>query len=125
MSSVIRALLLLVLLSSAGAALAACDPDGVQDSGSIYRICMPPPAEYNGMLVVWAHGFQDAGTPVGIPEDQLCVDTVCLPDLVNGLLPVLPYASIFDAAFHRARLAVPQCCYLVYAAPCVSPFCRR
>ena len=26
------------------------------------------------MLVIWAHGFQDAGTPVSIPEDQLCVE---------------------------------------------------
>ena len=28
-----------------GEAAAACDPDGVQGSGSIYRICMPPPAK--------------------------------------------------------------------------------
>jgi pimeloyl-ACP methyl ester carboxylesterase len=34
---------------------------------------MPAPADYNGMLVIWAHGFQDAGTPVEIPEDQLCI----------------------------------------------------
>jgi pimeloyl-ACP methyl ester carboxylesterase len=62
-----------------------CDPDGLQDSGSIYRICMPPPNEYNGNLVIWAHGFQDAGTPVEIPEDQLCIDGFCIPDLINGL----------------------------------------
>jgi len=84
MSSVIRALLLLVLLSSAGAALAACDPDGVQDSGSIYRICMPD-RFYNERLVIWAHGFQDAGTPVGIPEDQLCFADLCLPDVLTSL----------------------------------------
>jgi pimeloyl-ACP methyl ester carboxylesterase len=66
-------------------AAAACDQDGVQDSGSIYRICMPPPSSYNGMLVIWAHGFQDAGTPVSIPEDQLCLDDLCIPDIVNGL----------------------------------------
>ena len=46
---------------------------------------MPAAADYNGMLVIWAHGFQDAGTPVAIPEDQLCLDDFCLPDLVNGL----------------------------------------
>ena len=35
--------------------------DGVQESGSIYRICMPAAGAYNGILVIWAHGFQDAG----------------------------------------------------------------
>ena len=34
---------------------------------------------YNGNLVIWAHGFQDAGVPVGIPEDQLCFGGVCFP----------------------------------------------
>ena len=29
--------------------------------------------------------FQDAGTPVSIPEDQLCVNDFCLPEIVNGL----------------------------------------
>lgn len=57
-----------------------CDPDRVQESGSIYRICMPV-SGYNGILVVVAHGFQDAGTPVSIPEDQLSG----LPDIINGL----------------------------------------
>src|SRR5262245_54544075 len=47
-----------------------CDSDERQASGSIYRICMPPANDYNGSLVIWAHGFQDAGTPVQIPEDQ-------------------------------------------------------
>lgn len=62
-----------------------CAPDGVQASGSIYRICMPAPADFNGDLVIWAHGFQDAGTPVQIPEDQLSVGEVSLPEIVNGL----------------------------------------
>jgi pimeloyl-ACP methyl ester carboxylesterase len=80
-------LTLAVMSSSAGTARAQssiCQPDGVQASGSIYRICMPT-SGYNGMLVVWAHGFQDAGTPVSIPEDQLCTPNFCLPELVNGL----------------------------------------
>ena len=68
-----------------GEASAACDPDAIQDSGSIYRICMPPAARYNGMLVIWAHGFQDAGSPVEIPEDQLCTPDLCLPDVINAL----------------------------------------
>ena len=63
----------LVLLCAAPARAASnCDPDGTQASGSIYRICMPDPADYNGMLVLWAHGFQDAGKAVNIPDDQLC-----------------------------------------------------
>ncbi len=67
------------------AAESICDADGVQASGSIYRICMPPPEQYNGILVVWAHGFQDAGTPVSIPEDQLCIGTFCIPEVINYL----------------------------------------
>ena len=46
---------------------------------------MPAPASYNGILVIWAHGFQDAGTDVAIPEDQLCSNDFCLPDLINDL----------------------------------------
>jgi len=68
---------------TAGAQTPGC-ADGRQQSGSLYRICMPA-SGYNGMLVVWAHGFQDAGTPVSIPEDQLCKNDFCLPDLVTGL----------------------------------------
>ena len=86
---ILRVLLILlaVLAGAAGTARAqtGCDPDGVQASGSIYRICMPASGSYNGILVIWAHGFQDAGTPVSIPEDQLCRADFCLPDLVNGL----------------------------------------
>lgn len=80
------ALLVFVLLALIpGQASAACDPDATQASGSIYRICMPPSSSYNGMLVIWAHGFQDAGTPVSIPEDQLCTSEICIPDVINAL----------------------------------------
>jgi pimeloyl-ACP methyl ester carboxylesterase len=79
------AIALLLLFSAPSSAQANCDPDKTQGSGSIYRICMPPAAAYNGMLVIWAHGFQDAGTPVGIPEDQLCLGEVCLPHLITSL----------------------------------------
>jgi pimeloyl-ACP methyl ester carboxylesterase len=82
----VRLTLAIALLASADTAGAQgiCDPDGTQASGSIYRICMPPTG-YNGMLVIWAHGFQDAGTPVSIPEDQLCLNGFCLTDLVTSL----------------------------------------
>jgi pimeloyl-ACP methyl ester carboxylesterase len=76
---------LVVLVPFAAKAQSTCDPDGLQASGSIYRICMPPADKYNGILVIWAHGFQDAGTPVSIPEDQLCLSDFCINELVNSL----------------------------------------
>ena len=79
------AILLFSFLAVPAPAQSACEPDGVQASGSKYRICMPPADRYNGSLVIWAHGFQDAGTPVSIPEDQLCIGGFCIPDLVNAL----------------------------------------
>jgi pimeloyl-ACP methyl ester carboxylesterase len=75
----------LVLCAVPARAESTCGPDGQQTSGSIYRICMPAAAEYNGNLVIWAHGFQHAGTPVGIPEDQLCIADFCIPEIVNAL----------------------------------------
>ena len=84
MSRFVLALALTLGFASAASADSVCDPDGLQASGSVYRICMPS-GTYNGMLVIWAHGFQDAGTPVGIPEDQLCFDDFCIPTLINDL----------------------------------------
>lgn len=75
----------LLLCAAPARAQSTCGPDGTQASGSIYRICMPPPDQYNGMLVIWAHGFQDAGTPVEIPEDQLCIGDFCIPEVINSL----------------------------------------
>jgi hypothetical protein len=79
-------LTLLLCVGSAAAAHAGslCDPDRRQASGSIYRICMPT-SGYNGNLVVWAHGFQHTGTPVSIPEDQLCMNGFCIPQIINDL----------------------------------------
>ena len=83
--STVAALALLLLCATPAAASSTCEADGTQASGSIYRICMPAPADYNGMLVIWAHGFQDAGTPVEIPEDQLCIGDFCIPEIINSL----------------------------------------
>lgn len=80
----ILTLAVLICTVAAARAQSNCDPDDVQASGSIYRICMPT-SEYNGILVIWAHGFQDAGTPVSIPEDQLCTNDFCLYELINSL----------------------------------------
>lgn len=60
-----------------------CDVDGEQDSGSKYCIVMPD--AYNGRLVIWAHGFQDAGTDIGIPLNQLCFDGVCIYDILSRM----------------------------------------
>lgn len=60
-----------ILFSPGVVSASRCEPDGTQASGSIYRICTPDPQDYNNRLVIWAHGFQDATEPVGIPEDQL------------------------------------------------------
>ena len=83
--STVAAFALLLLCATPAAASSTCEVDGTQASGSIYRICMPAPADYNGMLVIWAHGFQDAGTPVEIPEDQLCIGDFCIPEIINSL----------------------------------------
>ena len=85
MSRVSPAAFTLLLFFAFPAGAATCDPDGLQASGSIYRICMPPDGLYNGNLVIWAHGFQDAGQPIAIPDSQLCLGAVCLPDLITQL----------------------------------------
>ena len=58
--------------------------DGTQASGSIYRICMPTDIN-NGKLVIWAHGFQDAGPGVEIPEDQLSFGGISIPEIIMSL----------------------------------------
>lgn len=83
--SVVAVFAALLFAAVPARAESVCDPDGVQSSGSIYRICMPAAGQYNGILVIWAHGFQDAGTPVEIPEDQLCIGDFCIPEVINGL----------------------------------------
>lgn len=70
----------------AAAPAGTCAPDGVQESGSIYRICMPPQWRWNGDLLIWAHGYVAFNEPLAIPEDQLCAfDGLCLNDIANGL----------------------------------------
>ena len=62
----------------------ACDPDGEQDSGALYRICMP--AIWNGDLLVFAHGYVSPTEPVAIPEDQMTLpDGTTLSDIANSL----------------------------------------
>ena len=77
----------IILLAAIGSAYGQldCSIEGVQVSGSEYCIVMPNEVPYNGRLEIWAHGFQDAGTPIGIPLDQLCFDGVCTPDILAGM----------------------------------------
>jgi pimeloyl-ACP methyl ester carboxylesterase len=94
---------LLVLLAPALLALSACAPeavesapqeepgilsscqDGEQASGAVYRICMPESSPWNGDLLVYAHGYVAYDRPVEIPEDQLVVGGVYIPELITSL----------------------------------------
>jgi pimeloyl-ACP methyl ester carboxylesterase len=64
----------------------ACEPDGVQESGAIFRICMPTLVTWNGDLLVYAHGYVSPTEPVGIPEDQMTLPGgVSIASLANLL----------------------------------------
>jgi len=52
--------------------------------GSVYRICMPT-VGYNGKLVIWAHGFQDATEDVSILEEQLQFGDFPIPEVITSL----------------------------------------
>ena len=76
------------LADSAAVPLAAnnCEPDGVQASGAIYRICLPAAGSWNGDWVVYAHGYVASNRPVTIPEDQLTLpDGTSISEIVNAL----------------------------------------
>ncbi len=46
-----------------------CD-GGLQPSGALYQVCFPP--EWDGDLVVWAHGYQNpVGSPTELPADEI------------------------------------------------------
>ncbi|WP_319404680.1 hypothetical protein [uncultured Desulfosarcina sp.] len=80
-----------------------CTVSGKQGLGE-YCIVMPPQGvPWNERLVIWAHGFQDAGTDVGIPLDQLCFDGVCIPDLLTGM-----GFAFATNSYSRTGLAVPE-----------------
>jgi pimeloyl-ACP methyl ester carboxylesterase len=55
--------------------------DGVQSSGALYRICIPN--QWNGDLVVYAHGYAAPQLPLSIPDDQ--IGGVSLSQTVNQL----------------------------------------
>ena len=58
--------------------------EGTLPSGAIYRIYTAD--DWNGDLVVFAHGYVSALEPLGIPGDQLLIpDGTSIPELVNDL----------------------------------------
>jgi uncharacterized repeat protein (TIGR01451 family) len=60
--------------------------DGEQASGARYRICMPDPGQsWNEELVLYAHGYVSYGAPITLPEDQLVVGGVSIPDIITAL----------------------------------------
>jgi pimeloyl-ACP methyl ester carboxylesterase len=75
-------LLLAVIGSAYGQPELDCSNAGVYN-GAEY--CIVVPEAYNDRLVIWAHGFQDAGTGVGIPLDQLCFDGACTHDILTDM----------------------------------------
>ncbi len=111
--------------------LSQCMPDGQQGSGAVYRICMPPNWWYNDQLVIWAHGYVAFDEPIAIPEDQLCIDGFCIPDItntlgfgfattsysVNGLAIQAGIADILDLIdIYTAEIGAPEQIYLIGAS---------
>jgi len=60
-----------------------CVDGVVQSSGAKYRICMPK--DWNRKLVIYAHGFVAPQEPIAIPENQLLLEDVSVPGVINGL----------------------------------------
>ena len=75
--------------------------DGQQASGARYRICMPTP--WYGDLVVYAHGYVAHNAPVAIPEEQLVLGGVSVPEMVTSL----GYAFV-TTSYYTNGLAVRQ-----------------
>ncbi len=67
-------------LSSHTPAFTGCR-QGVQGTGALYEICVPE--DWNGDLVVWAHGYRSVFTPIAVPDDQ--VDGRSIADIITGL----------------------------------------
>jgi pimeloyl-ACP methyl ester carboxylesterase len=93
MSRLIRTILVAVVLFGSLPALPAVATvttstctDGTQSSGALYRICMPDSNDWNGDLVVFAHGYVAPDEPVAIPEDQLELPGgLYIPEIINKL----------------------------------------
>jgi hypothetical protein len=54
-------------------------------NGSYTCLWSPPPAAWNGDLVIFAHGYIDPTDPLRLPLDQLALTSPTLPELVVGM----------------------------------------
>lgn len=58
--------------------------EGTLNTGALYKIWMPE--NWNGELVVFAHGYVAPNEPIAIPENQLTLsDGTYIPDLVTDM----------------------------------------
>ncbi len=64
---------------------------GTQQSGSEYMICMPDEDQWNGDVVLYAHGYVPITEPVGIPWTQMEISGPFGPIAVNDLVTALGY----------------------------------
>lgn len=121
MKSLLTTLLTVAVLFAAGPLAAqsatVCLPDGVQASGAKYRICRPPVGQWNGDLVIYAHGYKAFNEPIEVPNDQFA-DGVP----VEGLLGALGYAYA-TSSYAVNGLAIQQ--GVADLADVVSIFKRR
>ncbi len=99
MSRLIKTSLVLMLLIAIAPVMPAlaqsnqvCQFEGVQASGALYCITMPPApfVPWNGDLVIFAHGYVDVNEPLSIPWSQMTLPdgaggTTTIPAVVNGL----------------------------------------
>jgi pimeloyl-ACP methyl ester carboxylesterase len=90
--------------------------DGTQESGAVYRICMPSGANprWNGDLVVYAHGYVPFYRDIGIPEDQMSLPGS--PFTVDQIINSMGYAfatTSYSANGLAVKPAIPDLLELV------------
>jgi pimeloyl-ACP methyl ester carboxylesterase len=78
--------------------------DGPQSSGATFRICMPA-SNWNGELVVYAHGYVSPTRPTGIPEDQMTLPGSTLR--VDQVVTVQGYGFV-TSGYATNGLAISQ-----------------
>jgi len=92
------------------ASLQSCE-DGYQDSGAVYRICMPPAGNWNGDLLVYAHGYVAFNRPVEIPEDQMVVPGTSLT--IDQVANTLGYGFATTSYYTNGLAVLPAMSDLV------------
>ncbi|MHB1317583.1 MAG: alpha/beta hydrolase family protein, partial [Anaerolineae bacterium] len=102
---------------------------GLQASGAPYVICLP--GDWNGQLLIFAHGFVSPYDPLGIPQEHLYAGSLSLVDATtmqgtafaasayatNGLATLEGLADTVDvASIFTALAGEPSRTYLVGAS---------